>query len=217
MTERSGDRRPKFNRIRDWDEAWRKGRPPWEAPEVNVDLIRVVKELLPELRRVTFLEIGCGTGREAIWLASKGFQVTAVDASVTAIERARTRAEQAEVLLRIVLSDIFQFARNSETFDFVYDIGFYHCVRRQDLKRYLDLLWDVTHPGSYYFTICGAAECDTGNELGPPLVSEREIRWEVGRLFEVVRIELGTLGSPYVENGFPAHVCLFRRPVLGKR
>ncbi|MDO4557596.1 MAG: class I SAM-dependent methyltransferase [Planctomycetia bacterium] len=209
-------KRSRHNRIRDWDEAWRRGRPPWETPEVNGDLQRVVIARRQELRKAAFLELGCGTGREAVWLATQGFQVTAIDASVTAIERARTRAEQADALLRIVLSDVFSFARHGETFDFVYDIGFYHYIRRTDLKRYLDLLWEMTHPGAYYFTVCGAAELDTKSELGPPTASVADIRWEIGRLFEVVEIVPCRLGSPYVEEGFPAHACLLRRPVVGR-
>ncbi len=219
MSEQEEVKRPWYATLRhkDWDAMYREGMPPWEANYPNPDLVRVVTERRQELRRCAFLEIGCGTGADAISLAKQGFQVTAVDSSATAIERARTRAEQADALLRIVLGDVFSFARHRETFDFVFDIGFYQFIRRTDLKGYLDLLWSVTHPGSYYFTVCGASETALGHPKEPPLVTERELHWEVGRLFEIVEIKPGILGSPFREEGFPAHACLMRRPVVGKK
>ncbi len=43
----------------------------------------------------TVLDVGCGEGADALWLASRGWQVTAVDISTVAIERARRAAEEA--------------------------------------------------------------------------------------------------------------------------
>ena len=97
------------------------GTPLWETGRPSPELIATIRQRA--IRPVRTLEIGCGTGADAVYLAKHGFEVTAVDASPTAIDRARTRAEQAGALLRIVLDDVYKFAEHSGTFDLVYDSG----------------------------------------------------------------------------------------------
>ena len=63
-------------------------------------------------------------------MVRRGLEVTAVDSSPTAIERARVRAEMEDSLPRFVLADFFEFAQTAGTFDLVYDAGFYHYVRQ---------------------------------------------------------------------------------------
>jgi hypothetical protein len=115
--------------------------------------------------------------------------------------------------VRFVLADVFDFARNAGRFEFVYDVGFYHFIRQTDLDRFRDLLWWVTQPGSYYLTLAGAAgEEEPG---GPPRVTEEEIRDELGRLFEIVRLRPFRFESPLRREGFPGWACLMRRPTIG--
>jgi SAM-dependent methyltransferase len=196
----------------DWDAVYRESTPPWETGRPAQELVRVVNEGI--LKPASTLELGCGTGANAIYLARRGFEVTTVDSSPTAIERARTRVEQTGALLRIVLADVFEFAETAGSFDLVLDAGFYHFARQVDLTRLLDLLWRVTHPGSLYFTLAGA----TGEsaEGGPPQVSEEQIRGELGRLFECVELRPFRFESPHRKEGYLGWSCLMRRPVLGK-
>ena len=196
----------------DWDAMYREGTPPWEMGVTEPELVRAVES--GEIARGTALEIGCGTGADAIYLVQRGFEVTAIDSSATAIERARVRAEHEDALPRFVLADIFEFAPTAGQFDFVYDKGFYHFVRHFDLNKYLDMLWRVTRPGSCYMTLAGAPA--EPSENGPPQVTERQIYNELGRLFEVVRLDSCRLGCSFSLEGFPAWCCLMRRPVIGK-
>lgn len=194
----------------DWDTAYRSGTPPWETGKPALELVRLVHERI--LRPTTTLELGCGTGANAVHLACRGFEVTAVDASPTAIERARTRAEDTGALLRIVLADVYEFAETAGSFDLVFDAGFYHAVRRLELPRLLDLLWRVTHPGSLYFTLAGAK--GESAEGGPPQVSEEEIHNELGRIFECVQLRPFRFESPLRKEGYLGWSCLMRRPVV---
>ena len=199
--------------IRDWDAAYRDGTPPWEAGVPSAELIRVLDEGL--VRPGTALELGCGSGADAICLTRRKFEVTAIDVSPMAIERARMRAEMAGATVRFVLDDVFRFAKNTTPFDFVYDKGFYHFVRRTDLDRLLDLLWRVTKPGSLYLVLAGSDEETAAG--GPPQVSEEEIRQELGRLFEFIHLRPCRLESPLRKEGYPAWSCLARRPIRGGR
>jgi SAM-dependent methyltransferase len=197
--------------ISDWDSLYRTGTPLWETGRPSPELVQMIRE--KTLRPMRTLELGCGTGADAVFLAKHGFEVTAVDSSPTAIERARTRAEQSGALLRIVLNDVFEFAEHCGTFDLVYDAGFYHYLRRTELPRLLDLLWRVTYPGSAYFAL--AASAKERAEGGPPGVSEDEIRLELGRLFEFVHVRPFRFESPLREQGYLGWSCLMRRPIVG--
>ena len=204
---------PKSAVMPDWDEVYRRGTPSWETGRPADELVRVVEEGL--LRPGRVLELGCGTGADALWLARQGFEVTAVDSSPTALERARTRAELAGVLARFVLADVFEFAQEAGQFDLVYDAGFYHFIRRVDLERFLDMLWHVTRPGSFYLALVGrAGERAAG---GPPRVSRQQVRRELGRLFEFVHLRPFRFESPRRKEGYLGWSCLMQRPVVAGR
>ena len=145
-------------------------------------------------------------------MVRRGLEVPAVDSSPTAIDRARVRAEMQDALPRFVLSDFFEFAQTSGAFDLAYDAGFYHYVRLTDLDKYLDGLWRVTRPGSYYLTL--AAAPTERIEGAPPPVTQRQLYNELGRLFEVVRLEQIRMPSPLLPDGYPAWSCLMQRPVV---
>jgi methyl halide transferase len=195
--------------LTDWDAMYREATPPWETGRPASELVRLVEQ--GALRPATVLEVGCGSGSDAVFLASRGFEVTAVDWSPTAIERARTRAGRAGVPIRFLLDDVFEFVQTTEeSFDFVYDAGFYHFVRQRELQRYLDLLWRVTRPGTLYLVLAGSVGEQA--EGGPPQVSEEDLRCELGRLFELVSLRSFCFDSPRRREGYLGWSCLMRRP-----
>lgn len=204
---------PKYVTTADWDTVYREGNPPWDTGVPHAELARVLDEY--RLKPQTVLEIGCGTGADAVLLARRRFEVTAIDCSPIAIERARLRAEKHDALIRFVLDDIFDFARTSGQFDLVYDCGVYHCLRQVNLDRYLDVLWRVTRPGSYFFCLAGAPSATV--EEGPPQVTEDEIHNELCRLFECVHLRPIQLESPTRAEGYPGWSCLMRRPTVGAK
>ncbi|MEN6458997.1 MAG: class I SAM-dependent methyltransferase [Thermoguttaceae bacterium] len=195
----------------DADYPYRAGTPSWDANEPHAELIRVLEE--HRLRPQTVLEVGCGSGADAVWLARRRFEVTAVDHSPIAIERARLRAEQQNALLRLVLEDAFDFAQSAGQFDFVYDAGMYHSVREKKLDRYLDMLWRVTRPGSYYLCLA-ASPAEPPVEGGPPQVAEDDLRNELGRLFEFIHLRPTRLETSNPKITYAAWSCFMRRPLV---
>ncbi len=196
--------------IPDWDGMYRLGTPPWESGVASGELIRVLDE--GTVQPGTALELGCGTGADAVYLAQRGFDVTAVESSPTALERARVRARREDALLRLVLDDVFEFGPTAGEFDFVYDAGFYHFLRQVDLQQLLDLLWRVTHPGSYYLALVGSSRERAPG--GPPQVSKGDIQDELGRLFDFVHLQPFRFESPHREAGYLGWSCLMQRPEL---
>jgi SAM-dependent methyltransferase len=76
----------------DWDERYSEADQMWSG-EPNASVVSAVRKLEPG----TALDVGCGEGADAIWLAGLGWQVTAIDVSEVALRRARAAADQAEI------------------------------------------------------------------------------------------------------------------------
>jgi SAM-dependent methyltransferase len=193
---------PKRSARIDWDAIYREGTPPWDAGKPHAELVRVLDEY--KIKPCTALEIGCGSGADAILLARRRFELTAIDCSPIAVERARLRAEQHDALLRFVQDDVFDFARHTEPFDFVYDAGLYHAVRQTRLEQYLDMLWRVTRPGSMYLGLIGAPRAEKGTcpVFAPTNAAHRcPPSGSSGKLApSPVPPEAGDVGPPQVEE-----------------
>ncbi|MGA4843585.1 class I SAM-dependent methyltransferase [Streptomyces sp. G45] len=112
------------------------------------------------------LELGCGPGRNALHLAARGFDVTAVDLSPKAIDWARERAREAGAEVRFLLGDAFALdvAALGGPFDLVYDSGCFHHLPPHRRVSYRDLLGRALAPGGHYALTCFAAG-GMGSEL----------------------------------------------------
>ena len=166
-----------------WDTRYHTGDTPWETGHPSTELQRVVAE--DKIAPCPMLELGCGTGGNAVWLAQRGFDVTALDISPLAIERARQRAAAAGVNVRFLLADVLDGPDVGGPFGFFFDRGCYHIVRELDLAAYLRVLERGLRPSAAGLVLAGNARRP---RTGPPIVTEEQIRAELGRLFEVVRL-----------------------------
>jgi len=192
-----------------WDQRYEKGDTPWETGKPSSELQRVVAEVLIKPCRV--IELGCGTGASAVWLAGLGFDVTAVDLSPLAIEQARRRADEAGARVRFLVADVLNPPSElTGPFDFVFDRGCYHVVRREDATGYVRTLRKLTRPGTLGLVLAGNAR--EPHDPGPPVVSEEQLRAELGALFEIVQLrEFRFDQVEKVGTSFLAWSCLLRR------
>ncbi|WP_330270540.1 class I SAM-dependent methyltransferase [Lentzea sp. NBC_00516] len=99
------------------------------------------------------LDVGCGPGRNALFLARNGFQVDAVDISATAIRWADERAEGLDVRFRH--GDAFA---TEGSYDLVYDSGCFHHLPPHRRIGYLALLDRVLRPGGHFALTCFTAD-----------------------------------------------------------
>ena len=164
-----------------WEERYRTGDTPWDTGEPSSELQRVIAE--EHIRPCRVIEMGCGSGTNAVWLAQQGFEVTAVDLSSLAITRAREHAASEGAKVDFLCADVLNLP-DVGTYDFVFDRGCYHVVRRLDVQSYQRTLRQVTHPGSIGLVLAGNAR--EPHEPGPPVVAEHEIREELGAVFVIV-------------------------------
>lgn len=115
-----------------WEELYGERDQVWSGG-VNVRLAEVIEPMAPG----SGLDLGCGEGGDAVWLAERGWQVTAVDISQTALDRAAALAQARNVSDHIV----FQRCDVMETFpDGVFDLisaQFLHSTVPMDRARLL--------------------------------------------------------------------------------
>jgi SAM-dependent methyltransferase len=168
-----------------WDMQYRSGHVPWETdrPASELQRVRRTWQLAPSRA----VDLGCGTGASAVWLAQQGFEVTAVDLSRCAIRSARRRAAPAGVDVDFRVGDLAASDLLRGPFDFFYDGGCYHAIRRGNAEGYFRTVERITRPGAWGLVLSGnAAEPEDKN--GPPVLEEWEIRHEWGRAFDILQL-----------------------------
>src|SRR5512133_724464 len=120
-------------------------RAPWEIGP-RQELVALVES--HALRPGRAIDLGCGTGANAIFLAQHGFEVTGVDFASAAIEKARQRAAGAGVQVNFLVDDLTNLSRVEGTFDFLLDYGVLDDLRPHQRGPYLQNILPLTHPGS---------------------------------------------------------------------
>jgi len=191
---------------------YRDGTAPWETglPCSEIER-RLASGDLPT--RGTALDLGCGSGVQTLLLAAHGLEVVGVDLSATAIERARRRAARHPAArgVRFVTGDVTEVRGIGEPFDVLVDRGCYHLARRENLQAYLHALKRHSRPGSLLLVLAFSA--DEQPEFPVPVVTEHELRSELGRVFEIADLRTCRLDKP---KGFEREPLfwsvLLRRP-----
>lgn len=120
---------------------------PWDIGPRD-ELVRLVEDgkVLPGRA----IDLGCGTGANAIFLAQHGFEVTAVDFAEAAIEKARQRADEAGVQVDFVVDDLTNLRHVSGSFDFLLDYGVLDDLRLPQREPYIQNMLPLTRSGSRY-------------------------------------------------------------------
>jgi cyclopropane fatty-acyl-phospholipid synthase-like methyltransferase len=133
----------------------------------------------------TVLELGCGTGTNAIELARRGNQVTAVDLVDLPIELAREKAQRAGVRIDFRVGDVTKLDLGGP-YDVLFDSGLYHGMRTRNLAGFLKTLERVSRRGTRWLCLAGNAR--EALEGGPPTVREEDFRGELGALFNFLDV-----------------------------
>lgn len=163
-----------------WDEHY-DGRAPGAAHPPNPYLVAAAQHLPPGRA----LDAGCGEGAETIWLATRGWQVTAVDIAATALDRARRRAETSGLTDGIdwVQADLTEWTPAEGQFDLVCSHYVHPATSPGDLFRRLaaavapggTLLLVGHHPSDHHTS--GTPEAHV--EIGDLAAVLDPARWDI--------------------------------------
>lgn len=122
-------------------------RAPWDTGP-RKELVELIEN--HRIQPGVAIDLGCGTGANAIFLAQNGFKVTGVDFSETAIEKARRKAEAAGMQIDFVVDDLTNLRRVSGKYDFLLDYGVLDDLRLSQREPYVQNMLTLTNPGSRY-------------------------------------------------------------------
>lgn len=191
----------------DWNDRYGSGEPlPWDTGTPDPLLEEMVKSgALPRGGRA--IDIGCGTGTNAIWLAQQGFEVIGVDVAPLAIEQARKKAGGVQ-RVRFAVHDILKGAPEGGPFQLVFDRGCFHVFdEAADRARFAARVASILAPEGRWLSLIGSTE-GAPRDGGPPRRSARDIANAIEPELEIL-----TLRSTQFEMDPPpkAWICLTSR------
>ena len=117
---------------------------PWNFVPIEKDLLKhVLADETLDHQKSRILEIGCGFGKNSLFLKQFGFKITGVDISYSAIERSREFMEQDMEFIHASATDL---PFDADAFDIVLDLGCLHCMPPKERKTGLNEIRRVLQP-----------------------------------------------------------------------
>jgi SAM-dependent methyltransferase len=171
---------------------------PWNIqtpPELLVELVDSGK-----VQPCKAIDLGCGAGNSAIYLAGRGFKVTGIDFSPTAIKIAKENAERKGAKCNFFVADITdELNEVNQTWDFAYDWGLLHHIFPRQRQKYVENVYRILNPKGKYLSVCFSKK-DTGfggsgkyrkTPLGSVLYfsSEEELRELFEAYFQIIDLQ----------------------------
>jgi cyclopropane fatty-acyl-phospholipid synthase-like methyltransferase len=173
---------------------------PWDTGISPPELLKYLAESSPGHA----LDLGCGTGTNAITLAQHGWQPVGVDLSALAIRTARCKARQAELEIDFRREDVAYLASIEGPFDFALDIGCFHSLGPAGQHNYIQNIARVLKPSGTYLIYTWLA--DEGD-----ISSKRLTEANISSLFEPY-FEIRTFKKGTERRRASAWVQMIRRP-----
>ncbi len=184
------------------------GNTPWDIGRPDSNLIQAVTTV--PIKPCNALDIGCGTGDNAIWLSQQGFRVAGVDTSEIAIEKAKEKASKANAKCAFEVADILKSPVEGRPFGFAFDRGFFHTLGLdKERETFADTVNDHLEKDGLWLSLLGNAD-EQRNGPGPPQRTARDIVNAVESHFEILSLVSGAFGSNR-PNPPRAWVCLMRK------
>ncbi len=153
-----------------FDDAYR-GIPPWDIGRPQRAVVRLAET---GFFRGRVLDIGCGTGDNALFLAAGGLDVTGIDVSRRAIATARAKADEQDLDVRFEVGDALDLDVTPAGFETALDSGVFHVFSDTDRIRYCAALERAVRAGGRLAVIC-FSENEPG-DWGPRRVTQDELR-----------------------------------------
>jgi len=196
-----------------WDASYRRDEPaPWDIGRPQPAIVRVTSA---GGFAGPVLDAGCGTGENALYVASlrvpAGLSVLGVDVAETALVIARKKAADRGIEVEFAAADALQLERLLRKFRTVLDSGLFHTFDDLDEReRYVAGLAAVTEHDGTLYVLCFS---DHGPDTGPHPISQEELRaaFTPRRGWSVVAIEPDRIQTRFHDDGAPAWFATIKR------
>lgn len=191
-----------------WNDSYASGQLPWDTGQPEPLLVEFVTS--GTITPGPTLEIGAGTGTNAIWMAERDFGVLGVDVSPLAVERARAKMEGRALRCQFAALDFLAASPTGGPFQFVFDRGCFHVFDKPDERqRFAARVAAALVPGGLWLSLIGSTE-GPPREVGPPRRSAREIILAIEPALEIVELR----SAEFRSHGAKAWFCLSRQRTI---
>jgi SAM-dependent methyltransferase len=189
-----------------WDASYHDGAPPWDIGRPQPAVVRLAAA---GGFAGTVLDAGCGTGENALHVASFGLPVLGVDVAETALAIARAKTRNRNLEVEFAAVDAFALDRLCRLFETVLDCGLFHTFDGDERPRYVASLAAVTERDATLYVLCFS---DAGPGTGPHPVSEETLRaaFSPRSGWKVAAVEPDRIETRY-DDGTPAWLATIER------
>jgi SAM-dependent methyltransferase len=190
-----------------WDASYHHGPAPWDIGRPQAAIARLASA---GGFAGAVLDAGCGTGENALLVASLGLPVLGVDVAETALAMARKKALQRGIAAEFAAADALHLERLGRKFQTVLDCGLFHAFDGEERPGYVASLASVTEHDGTLNVLCFS---DAGPETGPHPVREEELRaaFDSKSGWRVAAIEPDRIETRFHEHGAPAWFATIKR------
>ncbi len=185
-----------------WEDAY-KTVPPWDVGRPQPAFVELVRT--GELNGDKVLDVGCGTGENALYLAEKGFTVIGVDLTNRAISAAKAKAAEKKLKVDFREGNALSLDFKDSAFDNVIDSGLFHTFADDDRPVYAREVARVLARRGKYFMLC-FSEKEPTNWGGPRRVTRKEIESTFSPLFNINYIQDAVFATRFHNNGGKAYL-----------
>ncbi len=193
-----------------WDASYHDGPAPWDIGQPQPAIVRLASE---GGFAGAVLDAGCGTGENALHVASLGLSVLGVDVAETALaiarEKARERAKDRGIQVEFAAADAFQLEHLGRRFKTVLDCGLFHTFDGDERPGYVASLASVTEHDGTLYVLCFS----DGPDTGPHPIRQEELRaaFNPSSGWNVASIEPARIETRMHANGAPAWFATIKR------
>jgi SAM-dependent methyltransferase len=199
---------PKQRSRRPWEALYLDGPAPWDVGYPQPAVVRVAAG---GGFAGTVLDVGCGTGENALYIAGQGLKVLGIDVAPTALALARAKADARGVQADFAPADGLHLRRLGRKFQTVLDCGLFHTLDDEERGQYVASLAAATENGGALHVLCFS---DEGPDTGPHPVGREQLAaafapstgWEIASIrHERLRTRF------HGEDGAPAWLATVER------
>lgn len=193
-----------------FEQMYAEERPPWDIGEPQPEFVNVSDRI-----RGSVLDVGCGTGENALFFAAQDCEVTGIDLLAAPIAEANRKATERGLRATFLQQNALKLSELNQLFENVLDCGFFHILSNEDRVRYLSELAQVMEPGAMLYLQCFSDKEPAGE--GPRRVSSEELRaifqvgWQVQSIVDCRFVTREDADTHFSEGGPHALFAVIQR------
>ena len=183
----------------DFNSIYQGGDAPWDISRPQKEFVQLEKagEIVGSV-----LDVGCGTGENALFLAAQGHEVWGVDFTSIAIKKARDKAIERNLNVTFLTRNALDLHTLGRVFDTIIDSGLFHVFSDEERPLFVTSLASVLRRHGTYFMLC-FSELVRGS-YGPRRVTQAEIRNAFNSSWRINYIRQARITSERLTEGVQA-------------